>query len=43
MTDKIASEVRLKRAKIAKSVLLKNIFLINWPLGGSKKIVPHEI
>ena len=44
MTEKIASEVRPKKGKkLQKVPLLKSVFLTTWPLGGSKKIVPHEI
>ena len=32
-----------KGQKIAKSAFFKKRFLTTWPLGGSKKIVPHEI
>ena len=44
MTEKIAFEVRPKKGKkLQKVPFLKSIFLTTWPLGGSKKIVPHEI
>ena len=43
MTEKIAFEVRPKKGKKLQKVIFKKHFLTTWPLGGSKKIVPHEI
>ena len=43
MTEKIAFEVRPKKGKKLQKVLLLKSILTTWPLGGSKKIVPHKI
>ena len=44
MTEKISFEVSPKKGKkLQKVFFLKSVFLTTWPLGGSKKIVPHEI
>ena len=43
MTEKIAFEVRPKKGKKMQKVPFLKRFLNTWPLGGSKKIVPHEV